>query len=80
MHRLWGYNRVGAGPGAVGLECGDWGLRGQVCSRPSNENELQSIPEGLESPLPASLARMKIYGLIKTADSISNKWLIPTSK
>lgn len=51
-----------------------WGF-----SIPFNKNALKSTPERLEN-LSALLARMKIHGLIKTADSISNKWLIPTSK
>jgi hypothetical protein len=34
----------------------------------------------LENPLPAPLARRKIDGLVTTADSISNKWLLPSSK
>lgn len=56
------------------------GVQGRIYSAPGSENVRERVPESRESPLPASLARMKIYGLIKTADSISNKWLMPPSK
>lgn len=72
--------RAGSNPAAGGWSRVIGSCRAWICSSPPNENTLESKIERLENHLPASLARMKIYGLIKMADSISNKWLIPTSK
>lgn len=80
MYHFWGCNKELVVDPALWVWSGAIRWQTWICSNHSNENALDSSPERLENHPPALLARMKIYGLIKTADSILGKWLTPTSK
>lgn len=67
---MWGW-REGNRTGGFAGTCRVW-----IHRLPSPGDSYRA----LESPLPAPLTRMKTYGLMTTADSISKKWLLPTSK